>query len=131
MDQCGVAFGTHTLTHRILTLVPESVARREIVESKAYLESALHRPCRLFAYPNGNHSDATRRLLAEAGFSRAFTTDPGAWTPGSDPLEIPRLNVSESDVVGPAGRFSAAMFEYTVFWRVARALLAQGGGRAV
>ena len=127
MDKCGVTFGVHTQTHQILTIVPDNLARPEILDSKAHIERALNKPCRLFAYPNGNHSNATRRLLSDAGFSRAFTTDRGAWTTASDPLAIPRMNVSETDVVSPAGRFSAAMFEYTVFWKAARASLANGG----
>lgn len=127
MDACGVAFGAHTQTHQILTMVPESVARSEIGDSKANIERALKKPCRLFAYPNGNHSTATRRFVSEAGFSRAFTTERGAWTTASDPLAIPRMIVSEDDVSGPTGRFSAAMFEYTVFWKASRAQLAKRG----
>jgi len=118
---CGrVSFGSHTQTHQILTTVAETTARSELLESKASVERALGKSCDSFAYPNGNHSAATRRLVAEAGFKLAFTTERGTWTTETDPLAIPRVNISESDVTGPFGHFSPAMFEYSVFWKATR-----------
>jgi peptidoglycan/xylan/chitin deacetylase (PgdA/CDA1 family) len=121
LNASGAAIGSHTNTHQILTTVPENVARDEILISKDHLELMLARACCEFAYPNGNHSASLRKILAEAGTEHAFTTDLGAWLPDSDPLAIPRVNLAEAEVTGPAGRFSAAMFEYTAFWKVYRA----------
>jgi peptidoglycan/xylan/chitin deacetylase (PgdA/CDA1 family) len=117
MDQVGVVFGAHSHTHRILTGVADNAARWEVRESKAAIERALGKRCDLFAYPNGDWSSQTRRILNESGFRLAFTTQRGAWTADSDPLAIPRANVYEGNVVGPAGNFSTAMFEYTTFWK--------------
>jgi peptidoglycan/xylan/chitin deacetylase (PgdA/CDA1 family) len=125
MDTRGVVFGAHTQTHEVLTAVPENAARLEIAGSKVELERMLHKRCSLFAYPNGDHSIGTRRLVAEAGFTKAFTTARGAWTAASDLFAIPRPNVSEDDLAGPTGQFSAAMFEYNVFWKASRALRAK------
>ena len=122
MDEAGVKFGCHTHTHQILTTVPAQTARQEIRESKHAIETALCKRCDLFAYPNGNTSAATRRILAEEGFTAAFTTQKGAWTSGSDRMAIPRVNVCEASVVGLTGRFSSAMFQYHVFWRAWRAM---------
>lgn len=122
LNLAGVTIGSHTATHRILTAIPEDIARQEIVNSKNCLETELDRPCSEFAYPNGDHSEPVRRLLMDAGTQHAFTVNRGAWLPGSDPLAIPRVNVAEEDVTGPVGRFSAAMFEYTTFWKASRAL---------
>lgn len=121
MDQGGVKFGSHTQTHQILTTVPESTARQEVLESKATLENALGKRCDSFSYPNGNWSPETRRLVAEAGFKIAATVETGAWTIACDPLCIPRINVYEGKLVGLNGRFSPAMFEYTTFWKAWRA----------
>jgi peptidoglycan/xylan/chitin deacetylase (PgdA/CDA1 family) len=122
MDAAGVTFGCHTHTHQILTTVPAQTARQEVRESKRALEGVLYRHCDLFAYPNGNASAATRRILAEEGFTAAFTTQRGAWTGATDRMAIPRVNVCEASVVGLTGRFSPAMFQYNVFWRAWRAL---------
>jgi peptidoglycan/xylan/chitin deacetylase (PgdA/CDA1 family) len=125
MDAAGASFGCHTHTHQILTTVPKQAARQEIRKSKSAIETALHRRCDLFAYPNGNSSAATRRILAEEGFTAAFTTERGAWTSVSDPMAIPRVNVCEASVVGLTGRFSPAMFEYNAFWKAWRAMRAE------
>ena len=121
MDRRGVRFGSHTHTHQILTTVPVERAHEEVHVSKAALEICLNRACDAFAYPNGNHSEATRQVLMEAGYKWAVTTERGTWTGADDPLAICRSNVCEGDIVGWSGEFSAAMFEYTTFWRAWRA----------
>jgi peptidoglycan/xylan/chitin deacetylase (PgdA/CDA1 family) len=125
MDAAGVAFGCHTHTHQILTQVSAQTARQEIRESKQAMEGALRRQCNLFAYPNGSASAETRRFLTQEGFTAAFTTQRAAWTGGSDRMAIPRVNVSESNIVDLTGRFSPAMFQYNVFWKAWRAVLTE------
>lgn len=121
LKAAGVTIGAHTQTHQLLTHTDAEAGWREVVGCKALLERRLHRPCDQFAYPNGNHSAAARDLVGKAGFARAFTLQRRAWTPACDPLRIPRVNMAEDDVTGPAGRFSPALFEYRVFWTVSRA----------
>ena len=132
MDRQGVNFGSHTQTHQILTTVPVETASQEVLESKAAIEGALNKRCDVFAYPNGNWSSATRRILAESGFRLAMTTECGAWNAKCDPLAIPRSNVHEDNLIGLTGRFSPAMFVYTTFWKPWRATRANSrtGARA-
>ena len=118
MNRLGVSFGSHTHTHQILTTLPSGRVQTEIRLSKTALEHALGAPCRTFAYPNGNWNPMIRDVVAREGFKLAFTTERGAWTPSCDPLSIPRANVYEGNVVRANGKFSAAMFEYTTFWKV-------------
>jgi peptidoglycan/xylan/chitin deacetylase (PgdA/CDA1 family) len=122
MHQAGVHFGSHTFTHQILTSVTTETAVEELGTSKAALEQALTKTCDMFAYPNGNSSADTRRIVADTGFRLAVTTEKGAWTPEGDPLAIPRINVCEENVVGPWGGFSPAVFEYATVWKAWRAL---------
>jgi peptidoglycan/xylan/chitin deacetylase (PgdA/CDA1 family) len=121
MGRAGVAFGSHTMTHQILTMVPAETVRRELLESKRIIEQKLGGTCDLFAYPNGDWSPSTRAMLSEAGYRFAFTTQHGVWTKQCDRLSIPRLNVCEENLVDLAGRFSPAMFEYTTVWKAWRA----------
>jgi peptidoglycan/xylan/chitin deacetylase (PgdA/CDA1 family) len=121
MDKAGVCFGSHTDTHQILTAGPANLAREEVRQSRDVLERTLGKPCQAFAYPNGNWSPETRQIVDEIGFTRAVTTQRGAWTSVSDSLAIPRSNVSESNVVGLTGRFWPAMFQYTALWKAWRA----------
>lgn len=120
----GVAFGSHTSTHEILTMVPLSQAQAEVTSSREVIEGQLGRPCRLFAYPNGNSSPEVRNLVAQAGYSLAFTNQvPDVWTRDSDPFCIPRTNVCEYHLVDATGRFSPVMFDYAVVLSVAKGRL--------
>ncbi len=117
----GVMFGSHTLSHAILTRVPFCAAQREITDSKQTIERRLQRECTLFAYPNGNWSSEIRDLVAQAGYKLAFNNAAGAWMRESDRLLIPRTNIWEGSVVGLSGRFSRIAFEYAAFWKARRA----------
>jgi len=121
MDKAGVSFGSHTNSHQILTTIPANLAREELRLSKAVLERTLGKPCEVFAYPNGDWSPETKQIVKETGFTRAATTVRGVWISASDPLAIPRSNVSEGNLVGINGRFWPAMFEYTTLWKAWRA----------
>jgi len=120
MSRAGIAFGSHTQSHQILTRIPSSDAERELRDSKAALEARLSRPCTCFAYPNGNANSEVRELAARSGYELAFTTRPGVWTQGSDLLRVPRINIAENKLVGSRGYFSTTMFEYEVFWKAFR-----------
>ncbi len=121
MIRAGVAIGSHTQTHQIVTMISPDAVCKEIRESKAAIEHAVPGCCDTFAYPNGNWSPGTRDLLADAGYRLAFTTECGAWTTRSDCLAIPRVNICEDKVVGLTERFSITMFEYATFWKAWRA----------
>lgn len=122
MSRNNVSFGSHTQTHQILTTLQPSQVQKEIRLSKFELEKALNSTCQIFAYPNGNWNSQIKDIVAQEGFILAFTTERGAWTPNCDPLAIPRANVYEDNLAGPNGQFSPAMFEYTTFWKIWRAM---------
>jgi peptidoglycan/xylan/chitin deacetylase (PgdA/CDA1 family) len=118
----GVAIGSHTQNHRILNGLDRDSVNEEVISSKSAIESALQAPCLMFAYPNGNCDPLVRQCVDEAGYLLAFTTDAGVWTAGSDPLMIPRNNLSESKITDWRGRFSRAAFDYEMCWKPARLL---------
>ena len=93
MTQRPFTVGAHSRTHPILsTLEPES-ARAEIDGSRKDLERMLEQPVLDFAYPNGRFpdlSDTTCRLVAEAGYRCAVTTEPGTVRRGDDRLALRR-----------------------------------------
>lgn len=66
--------GAHTLTHpRLPTLAPDD-ARREIEESKQWVEARTGKPCTMFCYPYGDYTETIRALVRGAGFRGARTT---------------------------------------------------------
>jgi peptidoglycan/xylan/chitin deacetylase (PgdA/CDA1 family) len=77
MQAGGIEFGSHTMTHPLLSQVPLETARREIVESRSLIEDRLGAPVAFFCYPRGDFSLAVKRLVDAAGYRAACTTQPG------------------------------------------------------
>lgn len=117
LDSCHVDFGSHTLSHEILTHLSNSTLEFELVESKDIIAQETRKPCELFAYPNGTWSHETKAFVANAGYRLAFTNQTGAWTSETDPLLVPRVNVCEGSLIGIKPEFSVAAFKYLTFWK--------------
>jgi peptidoglycan/xylan/chitin deacetylase (PgdA/CDA1 family) len=113
----GVEIGSHTMTHPILTCLAADQVNPELLLSRREIEAGLGAPCALLAYPNGNHNAEIREIALRAGYTAAFTTEPGLWTPETDLFRVPRMNVFEQKLVGPNGKFSPAMATYYLFKR--------------
>jgi peptidoglycan/xylan/chitin deacetylase (PgdA/CDA1 family) len=111
MNLACVDFGSHTVTHPLLTYEEDSAVERELVESKQALESALGKEVKAFAFPNGDWNDRVRKKVQEAGYRLAFTARRGEYSLGEDAFTIPRINLHEGNVTGWKGRFSPAMLE--------------------
>jgi glycosyltransferase involved in cell wall biosynthesis/peptidoglycan/xylan/chitin deacetylase (PgdA/CDA1 family) len=65
--------GAHTMTHPRLTAVTDTQARREMRESKNYLEKLLGKTVTSFCYPGGNYLKHHVTMAAEVGFTYART----------------------------------------------------------
>ncbi len=92
MNQNGISFGAHTVTHTSLTRLPIEKAREEIVQSKKEIEKRLGMPCTLFAYPNGEFDAKIIECLEEEGFTGAVTTIPRTITKQINPFMLNRIN---------------------------------------
>ena len=80
MDKEEIEFGTHTVTHPILTKIEKSEAEKEIVDSKKRIESMLKKPVTTFCYPNGQAQDFDENIInivKNNGFRCAVTTIEG------------------------------------------------------
>jgi peptidoglycan/xylan/chitin deacetylase (PgdA/CDA1 family) len=94
MRQDGISFGSHTVTHPILSRLPIDKVRVEIYESKRIIEEKLGVPVRAFAYPSGRKIDfneMTKGILREAGYGCALTIIFGTNQIGQDLFELRRL----------------------------------------
>jgi peptidoglycan/xylan/chitin deacetylase (PgdA/CDA1 family) len=91
-----VSFGSHTVTHEIVTRLSTAAKAREITYSVRRVQEETGQPCRLFAYPNGemgDFDDESRRLLAATSVVGAVTTVPGLVARTADVWELPRVLV--------------------------------------
>lgn len=92
MQSMGVRFQPHGHNHELFHTNQDSeVIRKEIVESKEFIETKLNEKCTYFAYPNGDYCDAAISILKENGFSGAYTTNAGIAKTLERNFEIPRL----------------------------------------
>ncbi|QQS47191.1 MAG: polysaccharide deacetylase family protein [Acidobacteriota bacterium] len=92
MDRNGVAVGSHTMTHPILTNISEQRLARELQGSKARLEEVLGRRVEQFCYPNGDNDQRVRRQVEAAGYRGAVTCLGGLNASGADPLALRRIH---------------------------------------
>ena len=96
----GWEVGSHGASHRALTDLPRRSALSELVESRERIERELGVPVESLSYPFGAVSAEVISLARKAGYRRAVTMRPGAASPGSNPLALPRWPVYRVD--GPA-----------------------------
>lgn len=121
-----VVIGSHTISHPHLPRLSDTELRREFRESREELEDRLGQPCRLVAYPYGEHDARVRAAARTAGYVLGYALDPDG--SGSDNFAIPRVDVYRRDGDArflmkalPSGRPAAAAMN---------ALRAAAGGRA-
>jgi peptidoglycan/xylan/chitin deacetylase (PgdA/CDA1 family)/glycosyltransferase involved in cell wall biosynthesis len=93
----GMAIGSHTVSHALLPSVSRDQVAAELDASKRVLERHLGFPVTSFAYPNGDWNPVTRALVKEAGYSCAFTVQPGANDFQTDPFLLRRVPVNSTD----------------------------------
>ncbi len=107
----GFLIGSHSVTHPFLPSEPAATQKAEIEDSRRLLEEATGAPVLDFCYPGGGYDATTVRLVREAGYRSATTTDPGIAGWQADAWRLPRLGVGQALATGPSGRFSPSMMQ--------------------
>ena len=97
LDGSGVSIESHTLTHCVLSELPDDRARFELTESKRVLSEILGRPVRHLAVPRSGYSRRIHRLAAAAGYETVCCNNKGSSTSSSDLMALPRI-VIERDM---------------------------------
>lgn len=103
LRDAGMTIGGHTLNHPSLGQVSAERQTAEITGGRDRIAAELGQAATAFAYPfGGRHqfSEETKRLLAHAGFSHAFSFY-GGWNRRGheDPFDIRRVYVSDTTSV--------------------------------
>ncbi len=93
-----IELGAHTITHPILPTLSLEAQFNEIIGSRYKLEKMIHQPVRSFAYPNGDFTEQTRKLVDAAGFRAACTTISGRIEPGDDLFRLRRCAVNDWNI---------------------------------
>ncbi len=69
-----VEFGSHTLTHPILTKLTRTESIHEIRDSKTALENKINKKIRFFCYPNGDYNNEIVEITSKY-YDAALSTD--------------------------------------------------------
>jgi peptidoglycan/xylan/chitin deacetylase (PgdA/CDA1 family) len=105
LNRAGVAIGSHTRTHPVLTTEDHANVVQELVASRASIERELGAAVLHFAYPDGGFSAPVVAAVADAGYSFAYTTCRHRDTDHPE-LTIPRRFLWENSCLDAHGRFS-------------------------
>ncbi|MDP9227214.1 MAG: polysaccharide deacetylase family protein, partial [Actinomycetota bacterium] len=97
MQDQGVDFGSHSLTHRNLLSLNEEECEADLRTSRELLEGVLGRSVATLAYPGGRHDEKVRRCAQRAGFAYAFAVARDDQRAGR--YGIPRAGVYRNDGV--------------------------------
>ncbi|MBC8485462.1 MAG: polysaccharide deacetylase family protein, partial [Bacteroidetes bacterium] len=97
MQNYGIDFGSHTLTHQELPTLEKQEAKREIVNSKSCLEKLLNKPVISFCYPRGKVNSDAVSMVSDAGYELAFTIHPGRNYFDDNFLLLNRIEISGND----------------------------------
>jgi peptidoglycan/xylan/chitin deacetylase (PgdA/CDA1 family) len=94
----GHEIGSHTVSHPDLGAVPPEVARSEISEGSARLDTELGTHSGLFAYPYGgrkNMSAENQLVVNQLGLRCCLSAYGGTVRRGDDPLRLKRVTMSD------------------------------------
>jgi peptidoglycan/xylan/chitin deacetylase (PgdA/CDA1 family) len=97
LASASISLGAHSVSHQPLPSLEPEARKAEIRQSRETCRSITGQPVEGFAFPHGAADDATRRLVAEAGYSWACSTEGHSVRPGEDPYNLPRLQVGAWD----------------------------------
>jgi peptidoglycan/xylan/chitin deacetylase (PgdA/CDA1 family) len=78
MSRDGLAFGSHAVSHRILTRLPATEMQAEVAGSLKTLRQRSVNWVPVFCYPNGDHDDAVVAQVKAAGYHAAVCTNAAA-----------------------------------------------------
>lgn len=92
-----VEIGGHTADHKYLPDLSRDRQRYEITQNKIDLEGQLGREIKSFAYPTGGFDDVIKKMVKEAGYTSACTTNRGSDRFNKDLYELKRVRLGNKD----------------------------------
>ena len=99
----GISFGSHTVSHRMLSAITKSEVNFELVRSKERIESELGEKIESFCYPfafpetDGAHIESLLAILGKTGYRCGVSTRVGTTSKGDDVFCLKRLPVNSLD----------------------------------
>ena len=115
MGRDSIYFESHGCSHKIMTKMNKDDVFEELSRSKRIIEEKTGKTVQIFSYPNGNYDPEIASLVEQAGYIAAVATRPSAELKNNNRIfELERIGIHDSTSKNPRGRFSRAMFAYTL-----------------
>ena len=93
MQRRGLEIGSHTADHLPLTSADAITCRRQIRESKIFLEWSGLQTIYSLSYPNGAFNAEIEKILREENYLTAVTGEAGLNTLSTNPYELYRVHI--------------------------------------
>lgn len=85
------AFGSHTFNHKVLPLLDTEELKRELLDSRLFLEKITGKKTISLAYPFGAWNEATITIARDVGYNMAFTIIGGVNESSTDLFRLRRI----------------------------------------
>lgn len=121
MQEYGIEFGGHSMTHSKMSKLDKNTAREEIIESKAILEKKLGRKLNCFAYPYGDRDEGVKKFAEEEGYEFAVATDSGDISFQEDLYNIRRIGIFPTNGLRSFKRKTSGKYNFIKLKREHRA----------
>ena len=108
MQRRGIEIGSHTADHIPLTTLDDITQRRQIHESKIFLEWSGLQTIYSLSYPNGAFNAEIEKILREENYLTAVTGEAGLNTLETNPYELYRVHIRKP-------RFGLVEFKFRLF----------------
>ncbi len=92
-----ITIGSHCVTHPHLTKLDEVEIKKELFESKKFLEKLLEKKIDLLSFPFGDYNEQVLQLAEEVGYVRVFLNIPKFFASKIDCFVFGRIFVSIDD----------------------------------
>lgn len=126
MQEYGIEFGGHSMTHSKMSKLEKKVAHEEIKESKSILEKKLGKKMNCFAYPYGDRDSGVRKFVKEEGYEFAVATDSGDISFQEDLYNIRRIGIFPTNGLRSFKRKTSGKYN---FIKIKREQKAASGGK--
>ncbi len=106
-----IEFGSHSCNHINILNLDHDMLGYEIQNSRVILEKMIGKLVHVFSYPAGNVSEDVKKIVENAGYEFAVTTEVGI-NDMKDLFRLKRINIWEGTILPMGEPFSKGYFAY-------------------
>lgn len=118
MSEQLITVGAHTSNHTYLPSIKDNkVLYSEIFDCKKIIESKINRQIKIFSYPTGGFNERIKKLVKDAGYIGACTTNRGYDKLNKDVFELKRVKIKNTDTHKPFSFWLKLSGYYNIFRR--------------